>query len=172
MFEELKLKSIPPTELALEIRIGRPIPNEIALPPAQHQLDKYRNMRAKHPNWVHRRAACGTYNCYGHNFASRRTAIYDDEKDTVLKMILEDDRYVRIALRDAVPGDLALYRAESTGVVHIGQIVEVGTPDGQTRLSPIWVISKWDDGTGEDRHLIHDVPFRFDGEIEIWTDRH
>ena len=167
MFDNLKLLRTGPSKLALQTRKGHNIENEVALPPEAHQLRKYDALRQKHIRWWNRRGACGTYNCYGHIFAARRTAIYEDKEVT---QILSDDGYARVSHAVVAIGDVALYRA-AYGLVHAAQIVEVGEADPMTRLRPIWALSKWDDGCGEDCHLLSDVPFAYDGEIEIWTDR-
>jgi hypothetical protein len=167
VFDALKLLRQGPASLALQTRKGQDIINDVALPPQPHQLAKYDRFRQQHQRWRPRRTCCGTYNCYGHVFAARRTAIYEDNE---VSKILADDGYKKINHATAHVGDIAIYRAKH-GFVHAAQIVEIERPDPVTQLRPIWALSKWDDGSGEDCHLLNDVPFFHDGEIEIWTDR-
>lgn len=167
MFDSLKLLRTGPATLALQTRKGQNVANEVALPPEPHQIRKYEILRAKRPQWRHRRGSCGTYNCFGHVFAARRTAIYEDKE---VDKILADDGYKRVTHATAHVGDVAVYRNRH-GFAHAAQVIEIGPAAPGTQLRPIWALSKWDDGCGEDSHLLHDVPVAYDGDIEIWTDR-
>lgn len=87
-------------------------------------------------------------------------------------MVLDEDGYHRINFVAAAVGDLVIYRGQIEGLIHVAQIVEVTFETGAVMNLPrIRALSKWDDSAGEDIHVIHDVPFKFDGPIEIWTDR-
>jgi len=85
-------------------------------------------------------------------FAARRTAIYDQ---SALDRVFQDDVYRRLDdTSQVVPGDLAAYLIEGC-LCHIGLVVRVekGVVAGP------WILSKWDDGSGEDEHALHDVPY-------------
>jgi hypothetical protein len=163
MFEVATLLGSGQTKLLLQTSLGRNIDNEVAPKPSERNIKLYDKMRRKHGNWQHRKDACGRYNCFGHVFASRRAAIYEEPE---IEKILKDDGYRIIGHSEAMVGDLAVYKAPH-GIAHIGEIVHV---DRSQALPRIEVLSKWNDSSGEDLHLIHDVWSDFDN-IQIITDR-
>jgi hypothetical protein len=166
MFEELRLIGGGDRQLPLATKGGTQIANSVAPAPEARHLLKYKQIRQKHSSWRSRKDPCGEYNCYGMLFASRRTAIYEDVE---VSRILTEDGYRQIPFANAAVDDIAVYQAFH-GFVHAGRIVEVGVAT-EPSLRPIIVLSKWDDTTGEDLHMIWDVPFKIDRPIEIWTDR-
>ncbi|MBN1591187.1 MAG: hypothetical protein JW888_16865 [Pirellulales bacterium] len=128
-------------------------------------------------NWTRRKPAVGGYNCAGHVWASRRTAILETEH---WKTILRDDGYRRLAgTEEPHVGDLILYvdKADDKAdddYLHVAQIVELR--EGVTATSPQvpWVLSKWDSTSGEAIHNAYDVPYgrqEFTIDREYWTDR-
>jgi len=120
-------------------------------------------------NWKQRKPATGGYNCAGHVWASRRTAILEPE---AWRLILMDDGYRRLPdSEEPSPGDLVLYvDRRDNGFLHVGEILELRESIG--RRAP-WVLSKWNSTSGEVMHYVHDVPFRmqFDVRCEYWSDR-
>jgi hypothetical protein len=172
MFELLRLLGSDGVELALSTRLSRPVGNTQAPSTiTEEQRQKYQRLLEKHPLWVERKAACGVYNCSGHVWGARRTAIYEQSE---INKILQDDGYR--PLRNAEPlslSDLILYYERETfyhvGVVAKFQALSFGAEAGQ----PIpWILSKWNDTSGEVLHHFENVPF---GDIptqsQFWTDR-
>lgn len=174
MFETVRLLGSDETELALQTRRSRQIRNAQA---AEVVTDKAREvfarLSANHGRWEPRKPACGVYNCSGHVWASRRTAIYEESE---IEKILADDGYR--ALRDERPtiSDLVLYYVNNT-LYHVGVVFEFRRLDvivelGDTRevdAAP-WVLSKWNDSSGEVLHHVNDVPWA-DCEVKFITDR-
>ncbi|MCY3736747.1 MAG: hypothetical protein OXG13_10125 [Gemmatimonadaceae bacterium] len=126
----------------------------------------------KHPQWSTRKECCGTYNCFGHVWASRRTCIL--ESSEVWK-ILQEDGYREIELAKVTRGDVALYLMEnSTDIWHAGVIelrdIVAGANDSIGTVP--WVLSKLNADTGEVFHPLKDVHAPFGFDLQIWTDRH
>lgn len=186
MLRDLRLLGTRPRGLALQTRAGNDIPNEQALPPDTVALGTYARLAAQHQGWVQRRPACGIYNCAGHVFASRRTAVYETAH---YDRILAEDQYTLLAdSAEPCPGDVAVYRLRTTeAIIHVGIVVEIRTatdiPRGDQIRVP-WILSKWNDFSGECVHESHDVPFDKlkatpeEGrhskayKLEYWTDRY
>lgn len=160
LFDTVKILGSPPRGIALETRLPSRIGNQQAPEPGQRVISLYEHMRAQHPHWNNRKPACGIYNCFGHIWASRRTAIYDDEE---IRKILSDDGYRTLrAGEDPQQGDLALYLDSGGGFLHVGRIVEVRgiVSNGNTSDAKIpFVLSKWSDCFGEDVHHCNDHIF-------------
>jgi hypothetical protein len=105
------------------------------------------------------------YNCFGHAFAGRRTAIYEI---SLIETILVEDEYVKIDYPSA--GDVVIYRDPDTRDIEHAGIV-VGHDSGK-----IEILSKFNDVTGEfiHEHDDDDLPFfrPFPRTlIEFWSDR-
>jgi hypothetical protein len=178
VFEVIILGGTRETPLALQTRLGKDIPNSPALPDGDPTewaalLQKYK----VGPEQI-RTGACGVYNCAGHVWASRRTAIYEAAAYT---MILGEDGY-RTLDSGEMPrlGDLAVYLARmpsgATYIFHVGVVAkfEKGPAiiNQQAEQSIPWVLSKLNDWGGELFHhcsTLPAVPFPF--ELEYWTDR-
>jgi hypothetical protein len=184
VFGGLLIGSAAGSAMCLQTRAGRDVVHQQAANVGPREINIYQLFRAKFgAHWEPRKPACGVYNCFGHVFADRRTAIYD-ESDTEIAKIIADDGYRRIG-QDERPqlDDIALYRQRDTRtLLHAARIVRKTTlnPLLITRIPlPVWpheyyAVSKWSDATGEDIHRIDDIPYAqqgFDIEIEIWTDR-
>ena len=107
----------------------------------------------------------------GHVWASR-TGVYDD-LESQIRVILEDDgfRVVKNPTSEQLhPGDLAAYW-HARMFLHVGLIVEIREASGFAAKVP-WVLSKWDDTTGEVVHAYQDVEFGgLDFTTEFWTER-
>jgi hypothetical protein len=174
LFQGAKIVGSSPTELPLATRKGNRIPNEVIPDPddaERHKADLFVKLFGKH--WEPRKPHLGVYNCAGHVWASRRTAILDEE---AVRLILVDDSYRRVGNDELVlPGDLALYWHVPTGAkgtwLHVGMVCDIRIL-GKTRIP--WVLSKWGTTTGEWLHRFDDVPYDKQGftqQIEFWTDR-
>lgn len=173
MFEFIKLIGSPKRELLLDTRQGNPIKNEIALPPSDLSLEREQLLFKRYGvRWQVRCQPSGIYNCAGHVWASRRTAIYEELEWT---KILTEDEYRKLNMTEIPkPGDLALYHSEDVGFIHCGQVISI-EPGLTAGGSPIpKILSKWDDASGEYIHFASDVPFKDkipDFKLEYWTDR-
>lgn len=156
--------------ISVDTHLGNPIRNLVALPVDAACVQRYELLRRRHARWKKRKEATGVYNCFGLLFASRRTAIYDDEEVT---RALTEDGYRQVSLSEVRAGDIALYReADRKTLLHGGLVVRLdGIFDTAASSVPI-VLSKWNDTCGEDEHHFRDVPWT-DGTwtVEFWTDR-
>lgn len=174
MFEFLKLSGSSEKGIEVQTKRGTSIPNLQAPPPDARTIQVFQALLHKHRQWVLRKEACGLYNCAGHVWASRRTAIYDQPS---FELILREDDY-RVLLSGEAPhhGDLVLYRIAGNGnILHVGVVSELreltvpgSLPDSATRIP--WILSKWNDTTGEVLHHYRDVPWS-EYEVFFWTDR-
>lgn len=179
MFEQLLLSAPTARSIIVQTKIGNDVKNDIAPDIDDRQRAIYSLVREKHgARWTHRKPACGTYNCFGHLFASRRTAIREDPE---IEQILLEDGYRQLNSNENIcPGDIVIYRDRTDRmIVHGGVIMRLDTlAPGKIDLEQVatvpMVLSKWDDKSGEDLHQLMDIPFRgkgFDIYCEIWTDR-
>jgi hypothetical protein len=107
------------------------------------QLDK------KHPMANRRTEPSAVYNCHGLTFASRRTRI---EKSTAIQMILKDDIYKELSMKEVKPGDVVIYYSDAGDPSHSGIVVEAG----KDLVVPI-ICSKWGNA-GEFVHGLSDCP--------------
>jgi hypothetical protein len=130
-----------------------------------------------HPAWELRNQACGIYNCFGHVWAARRTAIYDQP---AVETVLRDDGYRKLSSSEStLHGDVALYfDTAHISLLHVGLVCELRTmvtPQGAPLGNPVpWVLSKLNDVSGEVLHRSKDVPFPYGNDdvlLEFWTDR-
>jgi hypothetical protein len=170
MFEEEILLGDTERSVALETRQGRPIRNVVAPEPGEQADRKYAAIRQKHgQTWINRKSPCGGYNCYGMVFATRRTAIYEDQQ---IPDILEDDGYRRIPETDVRPGDIVLYRDARLGLLHAALVMRRQEWGGTIPAS--FALSKWDDVCGEDEHEVRrhiwTAP-EYNVDLEFWTER-
>jgi hypothetical protein len=151
--------------LGLDTREGNVIPNWQCdnLPPF-HYDEAFSFFHQNHPS-LQRRSATSAYNCFGLVFATRRAWINHAEELTgVIMMILQDDKYAKLAPHEAKPGDIAIYR-RGDSIVHAGLVYNVRPLDPVE----IWVMSQWG-ADGEYTHQAGDVPEVY-GRVEFWTDR-
>lgn len=172
-FNHLLLVQPEEPSIALQTAEGNDVANTIAPTPAANKAAVYALIRNRHPNWIHRKPLCGRYNCHGMTFANRRTAIYEDVE---VNRIHADDGYRVIpAAKMPVPGDVAVYRNETVGILHSAVVVKPPMPlvEGGAAVSETaLLLSKWGDSFGEDFHLANDyhssgMPYT----LEFWTDR-
>lgn len=175
MFELLKFGGSAEAGIALETRQRTPIPNSQAPNVSSASLRKFQRLLQDHRDWRLRKPACGLYNCYGHIWASRRTAIYDQP---AVELILREDGYRRLRPQESpINGDVLLYYvdAQYNSMLHVGSVCELRrlALNNVEMGAPVpWILSKWDDSSGEVLHHVNDVPWQ-DGEFTIafWTDR-
>lgn len=166
MFERIALAGSRPRSIRLDTRAGNRIVNEQSLPPDPQTVAIFERIRQRHGQWRLRKECCGTYNCFGHVWASRRTCIFESGE---VERILEEDEYVRIDLVQAEGGDVVTYRhAGSKEIWHAG-VIEMRELTGGGFVP--WVLSKLNASKGEVFHPIDDVHAPFSWEREIWTDR-
>jgi len=69
---------------------------------------------------------------------------------------MDDDGYRSVDQKDAMPGDLVLYKDSTREVVHIGVILEKN-PDVGLAQFRFKVLSKWGSG-GEFIHQMESIP--------------
>lgn len=174
MFEREKLLGSTERSIVVQTHLGHSIRNVIGPPVGEYDRRQFELLVARYGRyWERRKPPVGVYNCAGHVWASRRTAIYDE---TEWRVVLRDDGYRRVQLTELpLPEDLAVYIDSTNGeVLHVGRIVVMrpGLAEGSPPIP--WVVSKWKDTSGEVVHNVHDVPYAGQGfsvSIEYWTDR-
>ena len=180
VFEEARLLGSTEKSIRLQTQKGTDIPNLIELEPGEQQRRVYRLFRETFgKRWKERKPVTGVYNCAGHVWASRRTAILakEDTEDTaVWRLILEEDGYRRLPEGEhPCSGDLVLYFDREKGwYLHVGEVLwpQKGIAEGSPPI-PL-VLSKWNSVSGETIHSAFDVPYSqqgYDLQIEFWTDR-
>jgi hypothetical protein len=174
MFEEARLLGPTERSIVVETRKGARLPNLIEVEPGEHERRRYGLLLDKYGrNWTPRKPATGGYNCAGHVWASRRTALLEPES---WKTVLEDDGYRRLDEgEEPMVGDLVLYVERKTReFLHVGCVMELqpGVAPGSPPVPR--VLSKWNSTSGEVLHNVMDVPYGQQGFsviAEYWTDR-
>jgi hypothetical protein len=174
VFEELRLVGPSARSIVLHTHRSTVIKNEIALDPDERCRRKYELLRGKHSGWNERKPPSGVYNCVGHVWACRRTAVYEDLDRQVLS-IRDDDGYDALDWpRESVAvGDVVTYWESAKihkGFFHVGVVFELRCLTKDSLKIP-WILSKWDDASGEVLHHYKDCPFSTEIEAEFWTDR-
>ena len=162
--------------IVVETRKGRRISNEIAPEPGSREREIYRQALKTHvgPVWHERKSATGGYNCAGHVWASRRTALYSSAE---WRLILEDDGYAMLpGSESAVFGDLALYiRQDNNEIWHVAQFIGL-RPLLTGGSNEPWLLSKLNDRSGEVMHFAcflstYYKTLGYETRVEYWTDR-
>jgi len=176
MFEEARLLGRTERSIALQTGRGTDIKNVVQPEPGDAGRRRYQLLLDKFGgNWRPRRPATGIYNCAGHVWASRRTAILEDDQ---WALILHEDGYRRLEEdEEPVPDDLVIYidvGPQKESFLHVGRVFQLrpGVIPASRRIP--WVVSKWDSFSGEVLHDPHDVPYARQGFVvrrEYWTDR-
>jgi hypothetical protein len=172
MFEPQYLLGDTERSIVVQTRTGKPIPNDIAAEPNARMIRVRVAIRDKHgQNWTQRKPECGVYNCAGHVWASRRTAIREDEH---WDLIFDEDGYRKLPAGESpLPGDLVVYREKDIGYIHVGVILACHR--GAEGLLVPKVLSKWDDASGEYIHWVNDAHFFHEKDyvisFDFWTDR-
>lgn len=178
LFEGAKLLGQTERSIPLATSAGTGIPNLVELEPDAQALRVAALFVQRHGReWKERKAAAGRYNCAGHVWASRRTAILDP---AWMERILQEDGYRLLPQGELpLPDDLVLYRDclpnGRTELLHVGRVFSVDRDGGGAGVFPvIWVISKWNSTSGEWMHRAFDVPYGqmgFTLQIDFVTDR-
>lgn len=146
-----------------ETAAGREIPNY-----QEHSIMDYGDVQAKWALYQKRfpgalprtREPTGVYNCHGYVFASGRTGI-DHGRD--VRMILEDDGYVKIDQVNAMPGDVVLYIGPDGDVDHSALLVQTAA---QSVTAIAVVVSKWGNFV-EFMHSLSQCPYESEN-VEYW----
>jgi hypothetical protein len=175
MFELLRLTGFEEGGITLETRLRNRVDNSQAAEPDEHAVRKFRYLLSLHRGWELRKAPCGIYNCFGHVWAARRTAIYEESG---VETILRDDGYRALnSSENPRQGDLALYCDSVRGsLLHVGIVCElrglVASDGTSVGIAAPWILSKLNDVSGEVLHHSKDVPYgKGNFELEFWTDR-
>jgi hypothetical protein len=140
------------TEIALVTRKGNPIPNSQYHEIARLAMSEMPVLKKEFDRVEFRTGPNPIYNCHGLTFASRRTGI----NNLPWKMILDDDGYVEVLEKEALPGDVVIYFGESGSAEHSGIVIK----KMESNLSSPTIVSKWG-SAGEAIHYAHDVPPAF-----------
>ena len=156
MFEALRLLGSTSRSIELQTHLGNDIVNEVGLEPEQIHIDKYNSLLNRFRlNWTQRKPPVGVYNCMGHVWACRRTSVYDD-LERQLGTIFADDGYRIVGWPNErlFIGDLVTYwgsAGSSRMFYHVGIVSELRSSLGGSSVIP-WILSKWDDTSGEVLH--------------------
>src|SRR3990167_6609841 len=156
MFEETRLLGATERSIVVQTRTGKNVKNLVELEPGPRELRRYRAILDKFgTHCVERKPPTGAYNCAGHVWASRRTAILESDQ---WELILREDGYRRLSPgREPSPGDLALYRDSEHGdVLHVAEMLELRTGIGPGTPKKPWLLSKLDSTSGEVMHYESD----------------
>lgn len=145
--------------LPLQTRRGADIPNHLDRVAATiNQTWDDREQERAHRPLCRRSPANPNYNCHGMTFAARRVWVPE------LVSILDDDGYVEIEEREVLPGDIAIYFAQTTGFLeHSGVVVQSPTVVAGTAM----ICSKWGAG-GEFIHAAHASPYSGGATIKYY----
>lgn len=147
-YQDKLLVGTPTWQIELATQIGTHINNETSVPTISVPLRRQR-MEDEFRNTFHPvRPPIYGYNCFGHIFASRRTAIYKPD----INLILREDGFGLISEDQAAAADVVIY-SDSAGPVHVGRITRITRTD---RAQHVHVLSKFDDCSGEYEHEIQD----------------
>jgi hypothetical protein len=174
VFEEARLLGPTERSIIVQTREGTNITNVIEPAPGNQQRQLYLALLQRYgSNWEERKRATGGYNCAGHIWASRRTALLDPEE---WRVILREDGYRQLSNGELrAPGDLVLYIEQRTDeILHVARIVWLrqGVVPNAQRIP--WVLSKWNSTSGEVLHSAYDVPYedqKIPVRMEWWCDR-
>lgn len=91
------------------------------------------------------------YNCHGLTFASRRTAIHEDDD---IHSILYEDGYKEVDITEVSPGDVAIYYTNEGTIDHSALVVSKPLPP----LNMPVVCSKWGVIGPEVVHMLTNCP--------------
>jgi hypothetical protein len=176
MFEETRLLGATERSIVVQTRTGKNVKNLVELEPGPRYLRRYRAILDKFgKHCVERKPPTGVYNCAGHVWASRRTAILESDQ---WQLILLEDGYRRLSPgREPFPGDLALYRDSDTDdVLHVAEVLRLSPGIGPETPRKPWLLSKLDSTAGEVMHYESDLvkyytDLGFQVAVDYWTDR-
>jgi hypothetical protein len=158
--------------------------NEISADPTDADMRRFDQLLQRFAGrWEVRKPPTGGYNCAGHVFANRRTAIFGEDGgpsfEEVIAEVLKRDGYRQFAHGHRDPahvGDVVLYWMPDVSrrtLMHMGVVGEVRKMIGVgATIGDPYVLSKWDRGSGECLHHFRHVPYdEGDYTVEFWTDR-
>ncbi len=126
--------------------------------------DAMRWITQSHPT-VRLRSLTATYNCVGMAFANRRTWVEPDH----VQMILADDEYKEVDLRDVLPGDVVVYHDGDGSISHVAVVV-AHVPDVENARWRTTVLSQWG-SNGEYLHDPNDVNELLGRPYKFYTER-
>lgn len=171
MFETVRLLPHSADGIPLVTRAKKHIKNSVAPAPSQKDVQRWTMVLASHPAWNIRKGPVGRYNCAGHVWASRRTAVYDDDGE--IAQIWREDGYRQKGAAELKPGDIVVFFHRNGGspgrnFMHVAEIVELP----ENPRIPV-VLSKFADWGGEIVHAMLDLPRnlgepQIDYEWEYW----
>jgi len=122
-------------------------------------------------SWKQRKPACGTYNCAGLVWASRRTSIFEEEEYV---KIMNEDGYRELQENESPEiGDIVIYSWHTRGIIHIGMLTSFESLHSSGSDLPV-ILSKWNSISSEDFHLVDDVGTLFEHDSlthRFWTER-
>lgn len=155
MFEKFLL--FPPScvEIPLVTRAIKQIKNCVAPNPGPENIAIWKKLLKKHRDWEPRKPPVGGYNCAGHIWGSRRTAIYDEEGEVA--QIRSEDELSEVKESDLAPGDIVVYYLNHSSrpyFLHVAEVIEV-PENGRIGIK---VLSKFSDWGGEVFHSHVNVP--------------
>jgi hypothetical protein len=179
MFEAARLLGTPlgGRRIVVQTMLGTNLENFVGPSAGTQCHSRFQALRMRHPQWQVRKAACGTYNCAGMVWASRRAAL---PEPTDWARILREDGYRPLGPSEsALIGDIVVYfKAGSDEILHVGRVCRIDrmeitgeAPEGFVRLSR--VLSKVDLSCGEVVHAVNDLVLN-GGELfesRFYTDR-
>jgi len=169
MFERERLLDDTREGIPLVTKAKRQIRNTVAPRPSPRQVASWQATHSKHPTWMLRKPPRGEYNCAGHVWGSRRTAIYDESGE--FSQIFSEDRYEKKDISEVIPGDLAVYYLNSGSkrqFLHVGEVIE--EPSREQNLNQPLILSKFGDTGGEYIHRLSDMPIQ-DYSVEFWSEK-
>ena len=150
--------------ISLSTHLGSIIPNEPCDPDVQ--VRGYTAERVKRVDQLYANARVRSfiagYNCFGHVFASRRTAVYDDMAKWVQAVLVEDGFGKIAEQQKCCEDDVVIYCCDDEAI-HVAKVVRfeslivrsLGEVNAPAR-TPI-VLSKFFDFSGEYEHPIGDT---------------
>ena len=127
--------------LIVQTRLANEIENEFnPEPPTTHDMTICQKHQNDFPRAIRRTLDPSYgYNCHGLTFAARRTQVWSSSE---VNHILREDDYRPVSIRQALPGDIAVYFSNDTGEIeHSGLVVK--SSQGPTDLLGPLVVSKW-----------------------------
>ena len=127
------------------------IPNRQSPNIAPMLANSVHRIRARYPHATRRSAPSGFYNCHGLVFASRRTRIFPED----IQRILKEDGYLQVGEEEVLAGDVVLYVKPDGDIEHSGIVIR------KPELKVPWVVSKWGDGE-EFVHAALNCPYNED----------
>jgi hypothetical protein len=110
------------------------------------------------------RSVTATYNCFGHVFAARRTHVFQQD----VELILREDGYRQVLEEEAMVGDIVLYKSNNT-IEHVAEITEI-IVDPLNATKRFVVLSKWG-GDGEYRHDMMAAPILLGTPSGFYSER-